>query len=479
MTPSEKGYFRKYQTGYSESGNALYLKLFDTLAAAKELNEKQIDRTVSGKAKNVHSIKNFLEKQILKSLRAYHHKKNISFELRELLDEIEILNDRSLQATSLKLIEKGIALAERNGLSTYQILFQIERRQLLKFHDEHIRKKTADEIIKKLIDAAQLILNIELIKDYHQQSIYWLNTFVPLRDQQIKAEAETVLNKLLDIHDASLRDFNELNFRDAAIANIYLLLNQIEKAIIYQKKTVDLLETIDLKKIKRQLGFASAVYNLCSLYIQQGNAEAIKVCLLKLEGIETDNPVEINFIQAIRMYIHLSILVRNTPVYKEKEIEEMEKFLLLPHPIPNLFYDSQFLLLTYYTKHANWSKAIDKSNYLLGQKNQHSQISIHLHARLLNILIHYKMGHTQLLPALIRHTYRYMLKQELHYELEKQILQFFKKVLSAPDKTKTRILLKDLRDKMKSVSNEEQEARVMTVYFDYKGWLEKELNEKS
>lgn len=475
MSPSEKGYFRKYQTGYADKSNVIYLKLFDSLAAAKELNEKQIEATLSGKVKNIHSIKSFLEKQILKSLRAYHHKINIAFTLREMLDEIEILNDRSLQHLSMKLIEKGISIAERTGMSTYLILFLIEKRQILKFYDEHSRKEIGEKVVKKITTGARLILAIEQIRDIHQKSIYWINHFVPLRDAMIRNEAESALEKLLLIQDETLVDFNQLNFRDSAISNIYLLLDKMDLAIQYQRKTISLLETVDLKTIKRQLGYASAVYNLCSLFIQTENINGVSECIMKLEHIDTENPAELNYIDAIIHYIRLAVLVRLTKKWNENEAAQAEKYLLRAHPIPNLFYDSQYLLLTYYVTNSEWDKALDKANYLLSHDNLHSQISIHVHARLLHILIHYKLQHTQLLPALIRQTYRYMFKQELYHALEKEMLNFFKKVLSAPDKTSAQILLKDLRLKVNRISRQEENARIMAVYFDYKSWLRKEL----
>lgn len=65
--------------------------------------------------------------------------------------------------------------------------------------------------------------------------------------------------------------------------------------------------------------------------------------------------------------------------------------------------------------------------FLLSNENTHAQISIHIHSRLLQILVHYKLGNMLLLPSLIRHTYRFMLKHELSYKIEDICYNSFKR----------------------------------------------------
>ena len=96
-----------------------------------------------------------------------------------------------------------------------------------------------------------------------------------------------MLTSLLEIDLSAFTNFNSLNFLFASISNIYFLFNDLDNAILYQQRSVKLLETIDLKKIKRQIGYASAVYNLCNLYVNNKNEKGVAICIKKLSDIQT------------------------------------------------------------------------------------------------------------------------------------------------------------------------------------------------
>lgn len=82
----------------------------------------------------------------------------------------------------------------------------------------------------------------------------------------------------------------------------------------------------------------------------------------------------------------------------------------------------------------------------------------------------------QLLPFLIRSTYRFMLKQELNYQIEKALLRFFRKIPSKINKVEIRMLFQELLKEINSIAVNSAEARVMLIYFNYAGWLEEEIN---
>ncbi|MBL0279125.1 MAG: hypothetical protein IPQ11_02140 [Bacteroidetes bacterium] len=107
----------------------------------------------------------------------------------------------------------------------------------------------------------------------------------------------------------------------------------------------------------------------------------------------------------------------------------------------------------------------------------HSQISFHVHVRLLHILVHYKNNNMQLLPFLIRSTYRFMLKQELNYQIEKSLLRFFRKILTKINRTEILTLFQQLLNEIIAIAENPAEARVMLIYFNYSGWLESELKD--
>ncbi len=473
MSGSEKGHFKKSVSGYSQKEHG-YVMLFNILAGMKVFEEKLFEKKMYGKVKSIYSTRRFLYEQLIRSLRVYHAEDSIAFQLRQLLDEVAILKERKLNEFSNELISKGLKLAEKHDQYSYKMMLLVEKRQMLKFENEQVRKQQTEIVTGEIIATAGVIVQIEMIKKSHEQTLEWINRNIPLRDDLIRKKAENLLTSLLEIDLSAFTNFNSLNFLFASISNIYFLFNDLDNAILYQQRSVKLLETIDLKKIKRQMGYASAVYNLCNLYVNNKNEKGVAICIKKLRDIQTLDEAEIEYIDNLIHYAEIAEMKAGKNVSK-KELHKIQEFLKLPKVIPALFSDAQFTLLSYNIYINDWGNALQHINFLLSNENTHAQISIHIHSRLLQILVHYKLGNMLLLPSLIRHTYRFMLKHELSYKIEGYLLQFFQKVLSSVSNKELINLLEDLLQKIRNTSSDVQERRVLDYYFNYEVFLEKEL----
>ena len=89
LSKSEKRHFRLYNKGDSNN----YLLLFDAIEKQSHYDGIKIKETFKKKdfIKQLHVTKNYLNNQILKSLKSYHSKISKSAELKELIRDIEIL----------------------------------------------------------------------------------------------------------------------------------------------------------------------------------------------------------------------------------------------------------------------------------------------------------------------------------------------------------------------------------------------------
>jgi hypothetical protein len=75
MSPTEKGYFRKFQAGYRVKEAKVYDYLFDLLEEMESPNDELILKAMKNRCKNLQSTRAYLYQQILKSLRNYNSKK--------------------------------------------------------------------------------------------------------------------------------------------------------------------------------------------------------------------------------------------------------------------------------------------------------------------------------------------------------------------------------------------------------------------
>ena len=130
--------------GFSRDKQKTYIRLYKILEANGFENDAAIREQLGVKKTNIHSIRNFLYTQILKSLRAYHSEKNTQFKIRELLDYAELLSEKGLLQQSQHFTDLGIALSDPVTLPAYQIIFQTQQIQLLRSYDEEEKIKKTD-----------------------------------------------------------------------------------------------------------------------------------------------------------------------------------------------------------------------------------------------------------------------------------------------------------------------------------------------
>ena len=81
-----------------------------------------------------------------------------------------------------------------------------------------------------------------------------------------------------------------------------------------------------------------------------------------------------------------------------------------------------------------------------------------------------------LLPPLIRSAYRFMLKQELKFEIENIILNFFRRILKHIQPKQLQKEFDKLKLQLQSASQDMYEQQALQSFFDYRFWLENKCN---
>ena len=476
LTPAERGYFKKHWAGFSGTESRRSLNVFNLLMKMQTLDEVKLKKNIGGTANSMKSLRTHLYKQILRSLRLMNNDADVGFRLRENIDFIEILRKKGLYSQAMQILNKSAGLSIELKMQPYFVMLLIQQKQFLNQYAEEEKIQIATGIANDIITASQFIINREQIKISHLKSIYWNNVYVPLRDENIMAESRNLLQTLLLIDDASIDDYSEKNLLYSGLSNICLLHGNITSAIQYQQRSIDLMESIDLNKINRQLSYASALYNLASLYLFEKDIGGAENQLKKIRSMEISSLHDIQFVNAIVCCLQAQILQHNEAIpFLPHEVLTIQNQLGDEKPIPNLFYDTRFALMCYCVYHNQYAMALDISNDMFQNKISHSQNSFHVHVRLLQIIIHYKNNNILLLPFLIRSTYRFMLKQNLNYQIEKALLRYFRRIPAQVSSNEMRALFIDLLHEIQSISRNRSEAHIMTIYFNYARWLSMEI----
>ncbi|MBK7444343.1 MAG: hypothetical protein IPI65_23215 [Bacteroidetes bacterium] len=472
MTASEKGYFVKSAGGFTNHKPQTYVQLFHLIDKHGFESDAQLREKLGAAKTNIHSVRNYLYKQLLKSLRAFHSEKNTQFKIRELLDYAEILSEKGLLKQSQHFTDLGIELSDPVTLPAYQIIFQTHQIQLLRFYDEAEKIKKTDDIVLSITESADIIKHAYVTRQGLTKALFYVNTYFPLRNQLIKLEVYQLLNELTSLPDTEKQNYRFRNSRNAALSLLYRLLNDWDNALFYQEKTIRIFEEMQPQLLNRNIPAIGAYYNYISLFINKGDRNNYRRQLEKMRSLPVSGKAEEQYLKAVIYQLQLDDIIFNKDIAAGKNVvDEVNIFLQEKHPIVNIYHDTLIRLAAYFIYDKNYVDALGIINKLINSNFNHPLRSFAVHVKLLNILIHFELNNFLLLPGLIRSVYRFMMQQELKYEIEKAILNFFRRSFVVTNPAQLEKELEKLFQQLQDISNDAYEQQALLSFFDYRYWI--------
>lgn len=181
LSKSERIYFKKFAFIHHRGKKSNYLQLFDLI------QKKHVYEDVKFGIKNLPSIKHYLYKFILRSLRSYYHNTNPAIEVKNLLVDINILFQRGLFAQCQSLISSTKKVILKSNL-------YVEYLSILKA--EYALLLTTEASICSLKENA---IEQEKITRYLISSIESLGHSVDL--SQVSSSSKSVINRTVITQD--------------------------------------------------------------------------------------------------------------------------------------------------------------------------------------------------------------------------------------------------------------------------------------
>ena len=472
MTANEKGYFVKSAGGFTKQQPQTYIQLFHLIDKHGFESDAKVREKLGADKTNIHSVRNYLYKQLLKSLRAFHSEKNTQFKIREMLDYAEILSEKGLLKQSQHFTDIGISLSDPVTLPAYQIIFQTHQIQLLRFYDEAEKIKKTDDIVLSITESADIIKHAYVTRQGLTKALFYVNTYFPLRNQLIKLEVYQLLHELTSLPDTEKQNYRFRNSRNAALSLLYRLLNDWDNALFYQEKTIRIFEEMQPQLLNRNIPAIGAYYNYISLFINKGDRNNYRRQLEKMRSLPVSGKAEEHYLKAVIYQLQLDDIIFNKDIAAGKNVvDEVNIFLQEKHPIVNIYHDTLIRLAAYFIYDKNYVDALGIINKLINSNFNHPLRSFAVHVKLLNILIHFELNNFLLLPGLIRSVYRFMMQQELKYEIEKAILNFFRRSFVVTNPAQLDKELEKLFQQLQDISNDAYEQQALLSFFDYRYWI--------
>jgi tetratricopeptide (TPR) repeat protein len=478
MSKSEKGYFKKFVKGFGAESESNYILLFDYLDKNPGADDDTVVTFFKKKKIEVHlrMLRPYLWQMLMRALRVYNEEKSVRFEIRNRLQDMEILLSKNLTREAIKLIDESIELCNEHNQDDYAIIFLQYRHYLAGYYDWENQRAIQPELVSHIINKLKQIEQKVVLKDLDIQLTFFSNKHFPLKEKSIiDSYAKFMVYPIMADEDAIIGIPAKLAFYHIK-KNWFRLISEYETALEYQVKTVRLLEENPQFLKNAVATYIKELYEEAGLFLHVGKPDDAVKALDTLLSYATVNPIDSNFrrrfyyqgiLKILKLYPH------NYPHLKAI-VPDIENFISQA----NYVYEAEklityFDIAVFYFSINNYNKALDWLNPVLNL-NPKGNVAYQVHTRLLNIIIHYELKNMMMLPALLRNTYRLMLKMELKLEFEKSLLSFIRRLLMRINEDELNHLFSQFRQELISIRDVESQGSPFQM-FDYAGWLDSKL----
>lgn len=487
LTSAEKGYFKKYTAKHVIGEKNDYIILFTALDKMDVWDEDVLKRRLSksGFLHRVSSVKNYLNKLLLESLRAFYGESTIERELLEMLSDISFLWRRGLRTQAGKLILRAKSLAYQ--YEEWELTLKILNWQFVTIEAAALTapaRQRLQEITKEKLKILEYISNAEQYRDLHD-AISILNSREGMSGGEPTVELAKILaHPLLQSEETALAHSSKLNFYSILVIAENMYGNDISLALKYARRRYQIMQERPDLIAEKPMVYIRGVQMYVQRCILAGLFDETEKTLAAFEQMiaKLDSKLyEAARIEAFVMKTTMEVLyflnsgkldegVQRIDVW-QKGITLYRKQIGLQLYRPLCFNICVMLVFA-----CKWEEALVWLNRSI-EEQPDIRRDIVSAAKLLALIIHYELGNSSLLEYTVRSTYRYLAKRERLGKPEQIVLRFLKKVSGVISRRELIVHFIQLHKQLQEL-NASNDTTILDL-FDFSIWLESKTTGKS
>lgn len=477
LTHAEKTYFRRNYAVAIQKEKALYLKLFDTIAAQKIYNEPHLILSLSPNitVKNIAFQKHYLLTHLNNALVEYYSRNNIYQEIYRQIQLIRVYRKKGLLDEAHLLWKKAMARARKTESFAMSSLLKSEFEKMILFSSSHISYDELHTIFNQNALTYPEYTDMVTLRDLYAE-IVLIKRKVHYDIDDTQAKTIKQLLKQVDNYgkDKSGKSFWFRHYFTMSKATLLYLLNKMEEAFNLLAK--------NLLEWKKQPTFITSngehylelLYMINYAGISCGKYEYVTEAFKDTcNALIEDKMQRANF-EAIQ-FLAFNKIFNKTAQYDEvgKLIKYMNANYKLWESLLNNDINrtvnlslgiASFVLEKYNDSYSYIKNAI--INYKDGAREEHIAVG-----QLLLLLITYSMNNARLFDAQYRSTYAYFYKRKKKQPFESALVQcLHRSFYMTSSKEKIKEYLKALQVFEENKENVIQQ--MASSIFNYRGWLQ-------
>lgn len=447
LTKSEKRYFKLMSSRHTIGLENNYVILFDFIEKQNEYDENQIFKFFKGEAfLNKFSItKKRLYDQILNALDAFHKSSSIDAQLYQLIHSADILNEKSLYDQAKTVLRSAEKLAVKN--ERYTILLIIKKKQKILIENDSY-ESVSKEDLNSVYFQDNKIHSKSLLYDklwYYKSRLFQL--LASKGNNSFKEELE--LFKIEFDQFVLQLDNTDFYFESEYLKNhiysaYYFAIKDYSSCLKNLKSNVTAFELEESKILELPNKYFSILTNAIYvterlILLEESNYFFNKLKLFQ-EKLKDKGSEDLK----IKLFSSVSSIELNKFIDRGDFIAALK---ILPKIESNLFlYDDKltssrkmyfsFKIAVVYIGVKDFSKALKWINSILNNQQFDQNEIIYSHTQLLNLIVHFEMGHKELLSYLAKNAQRFFRSKKRFGEFESEFFILFNKLIKESDENK-------------------------------------------
>jgi hypothetical protein len=484
LSKSEKRQFKLYVGRLGVNEDSKFLTLFNIIEKLSVYDEAAILKKGIVKKEQLSNLKAHLYKQILISLRLNPSHQNIRIQIREQLDFATILYHKGLYKQSLKILDKAknLAITNEEKNVAYEI---VELEKVIE--SQYITRSLSTRADELSIQAKELSQQNVLASKLSNLSLQLYGLF--LKTGYVKNDKET--KRIVKYFEARLPkyDINTLGFREKLwLYKAYLwysfLTHDFLACYKYATKWVDLFYENKEQITLNPVFFLRGNHYLLEALFYLRHYEKFKESLVRFENItkETGFPLDDNVEGLAFLYIYNNKFNLHFIEGSFKQGLPLIDEVLEKLKIYNDRIDEHHVMVFYYKIASMYfgagenKKCIYFLEKIIANKTLQMREDLLCFSRILNLVAHYEAGLDYHLDVLIKSTYKFLIKMEDLYEVQKEFIKFLRGLGDIyPNEVRNEFI--KLHKKLKEYENDPYQSRAF-LYLDIISWLESKIQNR-
>lgn len=483
---SEKRYFKVFAARHTIGEKNNYVKLFDVLDAAHTYDEQQLIKAYPDEpfGKDLPYYKHYLYQTLLKSLAAFHSNTTIELEIKQLLHYVNILYTKALYNHAQKELNKAKKLAKESDKN--YLLMEVLEWELRLIKAQWAQGVSQKEFLNLITEQEKTLGLIHTDKQYA-----WLDDkinleMVKMGQRNIKdiyKKYSKEVEELLFSKKISLSSFESKRIYYLNLAQYYYFQDDFANSYNYLTKYVALLEPV-LKLNARYhdpnllMAFRNGLANLaictlhlnkfeeCQLYIAKLRELPFRSELIRIKTFSKIYSLEIKLYSKTAQYEKIRSLIAE---FESNEITDFAKRISKTEQLTFYFYFANACYIL-----NDFEQSIKWLNRIINDPDVQAAPDYHAFARILQLLLHYEMQNFEIVPYLIRSTYRFLSKRDSLYKIESTVLKYLKKIQYLKTNKDIIASLEDLKQTLAPIMQDPYEKGALD-YFDFMAWLDSKI----